>query len=162
MSCRRKTGASTHFSKSSGRSAAERPFQHAQRNLSMSTTASSSSSLKASETLLALQGVSKRFGPTVALSDVSLCFRAGEIHCLLGENGAGKSTVGKIAGGLYAPDTGRVEWKGQPQAFRDINDARGKGIGLVFQELSLAPDLSVRSNLRLGAEGPGHPFSSIK
>lgn len=126
----------------------------------MSTIASSSSS--AFETLLALQGVSKRFGPTVALNDVSLSFLAGEIHCLLGENGAGKSTVGKIAGGLYLPDTGRVEWKGKPEVFRDINDARRRGIGLVFQELSLAPDLSVRSNLRLGAEAPGHPFSYIK
>lgn len=128
----------------------------------MSTNASFEVTPKSSEILLSLQGVSKRFGPTVALSDVSLSFRTGEIHCLLGENGAGKSTVGKIVGGLYGPDAGRVEFKGQPVSFRDVNDAKDKGIGLVFQELSLAPDLSVRANLRLGAEGPVHPFGYIK
>ncbi len=131
----------------------------------MSTVASPTSyspSETAPATLLAMQGISKRFGATIALRDVSLRFQAGSIHCLLGENGAGKSTIGKIAGGLYAPDTGRIEWKGQPLNCRHINDAREKGIGLVFQELSLAPDLSVRANLRLGAEGAGNPFCRLR
>lgn len=56
--------------------------------------------------LLALQGVSKRFGATVALDNVSLEFHRGQIHCVLGENGAGKSTIGKIMGGIHAPDGG--------------------------------------------------------
>src|SRR5690554_3165089 len=121
----------------------------------MSTVASrvwQSSSSAASDTLMALSGISKRFGATVALDDVSLEFKPGRIHCLLGENGAGKSTIGKIAGGLYAPDSGKLLWRGEPVSFRHINEARARGIALVFQELSLAPDLSVRANLRLGNE----------
>src|SRR5690606_37533771 len=108
----------------------------------MSTVASpaaSGSPEAASGALLALQGVSKRFGATVALREVSLRVQPGRIHCLLGENGAGKSTIGKIAGGLYTADSGRLEWKGRQVSFRHINDATERGIGLVFQELSLAP-----------------------
>ncbi len=128
----------------------------------MSTVASpipQHASQPASDTSMVLRGISKRFGATVALDDVSLEFRPGLIHCLLGENGAGKSTIGKIAGGLYAPDSGTLLWKNQPVSFRHINEARARGIALVFQELSLAPDLSVRANLRLGNEGAKHPFS---
>lgn len=130
----------------------------------MSTAASSRSwvpTQTAAGPLLALQGLSKRFGATVALRDVSLRFETGRIHCLLGENGAGKSTIGKIVGGLYAPDAGRLEWQGQPVTFRHINDARKQGVALVFQELSLAPDLSVLENLRLGNENQGHPFGCL-
>ena len=128
----------------------------------VASPAASGSPEAASGALLALHGISKRFGATVALREVSLRFQPGRIHCLLGENGAGKSTIGKIAGGLYTADSGRLMWKGRQVSFRHINDAREQGIGLVFQELSLAPDLSVRANLRLGAEGSGHPFCRLR
>ncbi|MCJ9714032.1 ATP-binding cassette domain-containing protein, partial [Bordetella hinzii] len=100
--------------------------------------------------LLSLTGVSKRFGATLALDGVSIDFHPGEIHCLLGENGAGKSTIGKIIGGLYTPDEGELRIGGETVTFKSIKDSRARGLAMVFQELSLAPDLSVRANLRLG------------
>ncbi|TFL15374.1 sugar ABC transporter ATP-binding protein [Pusillimonas caeni] len=105
-----------------------------------------------SSSLLRLRAVSKSFGATKALTDVSISFEAGEIHCLLGENGAGKSTIGKIIGGLYAPDTGDVLLESQEVRINSPSHARALGIAVVHQELSLAPDLSVRDNLWLGAE----------
>ncbi|MFU1908954.1 sugar ABC transporter ATP-binding protein [Bordetella hinzii] len=104
----------------------------------------------AARPLLSLTGVSKRFGATLALDGVSIDFHPGEIHCLLGENGAGKSTIGKIIGGLYTPDEGELRIGGETVTFKSIKDSRARGLAMVFQELSLAPDLSVRANLRLG------------
>ncbi|CCB63414.1 sugar ABC transporter ATP-binding protein [Hyphomicrobium sp. MC1] len=109
-----------------------------------------------------IRNVSKRFGATQALRDVSLRFLPGEIHCLLGENGAGKSTVGKIVGGLYRADDGFILLDGTATRFRSIADARKSGVVLVFQELSLAPDLTVRENICLGNERGSHPFSLLR
>lgn len=100
-----------------------------------------------------VRGLSKRFGATVALSDVSVDFMAGEVHCLLGENGAGKSTVGKILAGLFPADQGEIRLNGRPASFRSIVEARTHGIAMVFQELSLAPHLTVLENIMLGTEG---------
>ncbi|PIJ50139.1 sugar ABC transporter [Erwinia sp. OLTSP20] len=102
--------------------------------------------------LLRISGLSKRFGATQALNNVSLQFAAGEVHCVLGENGAGKSTIGKIVSGLYPADEGSIWYDEQPVAFSSSREARHAGIVMVYQELSLAPDLSVRANLWLGAE----------
>lgn len=112
--------------------------------------------------LLALQGVSKRFGATVALDNVSLEFHRGQIHCVLGENGAGKSTIGKIMGGIHAPDGGQLLRDGRPVRFHNVIESRASGLAMVFQELSLAPDLSVRANLRLGSALIGGPFSVLR
>lgn len=99
-----------------------------------------------------LKAVSKSFGATKALKDVSLSFHAGEVHCLLGENGAGKSTAVKILSGLFGPDGGEV-WIGGEQVSRlDVSTARSLGVAMVFQELSLAPHLSVWENILLGTE----------
>ncbi|MGE8615823.1 MAG: sugar ABC transporter ATP-binding protein [Achromobacter veterisilvae] len=114
------------------------------------------------QALVSLKGVSKRFGATLALNQVSIDFHAGEIHCVLGENGAGKSTIGKIIGGLYPPDEGTLEVGGDGVAFKTIKDSRARGLAMVFQELSLAPDLSVRANLRLGSRKAGGPFSLLR
>lgn len=108
--------------------------------------------------VIAARRVSKTFGATRALRDVSLAIRASEVHCLLGENGAGKSTLAKIIGGLVRPDEGELEEAGRPVRFRSIADARAKGIGMVFQELSLAPDLTVLENISLGSEPGIVPF----
>jgi ribose transport system ATP-binding protein len=129
---------------------------------SPSAAAGQGSAARAEEPLLALRGVSKRFGATVALNAVSLDFERGQIHCVLGENGAGKSTIGKIIGGLHQPDEGRLFWDGHPIAFRNVKESRGCGVAMVFQELSLAPDLSVRANLRLGAAHAGGVFAPLQ
>jgi ribose transport system ATP-binding protein len=108
---------------------------------------------------LQVRRVSKSYGATRALVDVSASFAAGEVHCLLGENGAGKSTLGKIIGGLQRADAGEVLWEDKAVAFANARAARDAGIAMVHQELSLAPDLSVRANLWLGAEPGRSPFA---
>ena len=102
---------------------------------------------------LQVDRVSKAYGATRALVGVSATFAGGETHCLLGENGAGKSTLGKVIGGLVETDDGQVSLNGQPLRLTNAREARHVGIALVHQELSLAPDLSVRANLWLGSEG---------
>ena len=113
------------------------------------------------QALVQVRGLQKAFGATRALVDVSTDFRAGEIHCVLGENGAGKSTLGKILGGLYQADAGELLIEGEKVAFTSPRAAHAAGVAMVYQELSLAPDLSVRANLWLGAEAARSPFSSI-
>jgi ribose transport system ATP-binding protein len=105
-----------------------------------------------SESRLSITRVSKRFGPTVALDGVRLAVAGGEVHALVGENGAGKSTLMKILSGALAPDQGDVRLDGDPFLPRDPLDARRHGVAMVYQELSLAPHLSVAENILLGAE----------
>ena len=114
----------------------------------------------ASEVLL--DGISKRFGSTQAVKNVSLRFRAGEVHAILGENGAGKSTVGKIMGGLVQPDEGTLFLDGKAIRLKNVADARNLGFAMVFQELSLVPDLTVRENIYLGMESARHPFALLQ
>jgi ribose transport system ATP-binding protein len=102
--------------------------------------------------LLAMHGVSKRFGATLALQDVSLEVHAGEVLALIGENGAGKSTLMKILSGAYRPDSGRMELGGKPYAPPNPHQGRVAGVAMIYQELNLAPDLSVEDNLMLGQE----------
>ncbi len=102
--------------------------------------------------LLAAEGIGKRFGGVVALDGAAFACEAGEIHALLGENGAGKSTMVKVLCGVYPPNTGTLTYKGHPVAFAGPAAAAAAGIIPVFQELSLIPDLSVAQNLLLGAE----------
>jgi ribose transport system ATP-binding protein len=111
--------------------------------------------------LVELRHVSKRFGATQALSDVTLGIEAGTIHCLLGENGAGKSTLGKIVCGVHALDAGEIWIDGERHAMASVAEARARGIGVVFQELSLAPDLTVRENICLGTERGWLPFALL-
>ena len=99
---------------------------------------------------LALRGVSKSFGPTQAVSDVSLEVRAGEVHALVGENGAGKSTLVKIIGGVHQPDEGAIVLDGTPVVLQGPAHARALGIAVVHQEPRLFPDLSVAENVFLG------------
>lgn len=89
----------------------------------------------------------KSFGPVEALKDVSLTLRAGRVHTLLGENGAGKSTLMKILAGVHAPTRGRIFLDGVEIAFAGPDDARRKGISIVYQELSLANNLTVAENI---------------
>lgn len=97
-----------------------------------------------------LNQLSKRFGGVAALSDVSLSFRSGEIHAVVGENGAGKSTVMKILGGILQADSGTIEIDGQLVEIPNVLRARELGISIVCQELNLMPDLTVAENIFLG------------
>ena len=99
---------------------------------------------------VALAGVSKRFGATQALADVSLDLTAGEIHGLVGENGAGKSTVVKVLAGMYQPDSGTVVLDGKPVLLHGPAHARSRGIAVVHQEPRLFPDLTVAENVFMG------------
>jgi ribose transport system ATP-binding protein len=102
--------------------------------------------------LLFMTGIAKRFGATRALQDVSLDVFAGSVTALLGENGAGKSTLMKILSGALAPDRGSIVYAGAPFAPRNPHHARLAGVGMIYQELNLAPDLSVEDNIMLGQE----------
>jgi ribose transport system ATP-binding protein len=97
-------------------------------------------------------GVGKSFGATRALQSVSLDLAEGEVLALIGENGAGKSTLMKVLSGACQPDQGRMELDGQPYLPRNPLDARRHGVAMIYQELNLAPDMSVCENILLGAE----------
>ncbi len=99
-----------------------------------------------------LDGISKSFGGVRALETVSLRIGRGSIHALVGENGAGKSTVGRIISGALAPDSGRLLVNGSAVRFHSPRDAISAGIVLIAQELSVAPALTVAENVFLGAE----------
>ncbi|HMO66824.1 MAG TPA: sugar ABC transporter ATP-binding protein, partial [Verrucomicrobiota bacterium] len=101
---------------------------------------------------LALHGIEKSFGATRALRGVSFSVAAGEVHALIGENGAGKSTLMKILSGAHRPDAGRVELDGAAYEPRDPLAARQAGVVMIYQELTLAPHLSVEENILLGQE----------
>jgi rhamnose transport system ATP-binding protein len=102
------------------------------------------------EVIVALRDVAKRYGPIQALAGVSLELRAGEVHCVAGENGAGKSTLIKILTGAIQRDTGAYEVDGHAVGNLTPAQAREAGVGVVYQELSLLPDLSVGENLLMG------------
>ena len=97
-------------------------------------------------------GVSKSFGATRALRNVNFQVAPGEVHALIGENGAGKSTLMKILSGACPPDGGRIELEGQPFVPADPLHTRRSGISMIYQELNLAPHLSVEENILLGEE----------
>ncbi len=116
---------------------------------------------RGNSTFLEVRRLCKRFGSTTALDDVSAQFFVGEIHCVLGENGAGKSTLAKIIGGVHHKDSGTILVDGVEENIGTVARARQLGIAVVFQELSLAADLSVRANMMLGTEPRRHPFAVL-
>ena len=99
--------------------------------------------------LVVIDDVSKRFGPTQALSHVTLSMRAGEVHALMGENGAGKSTLGKAIAGLHKVDTGSITVAGRLLETGSLDDAFDAGVRIVHQELAQCNNLSVAENLCL-------------
>jgi ribose transport system ATP-binding protein len=102
-----------------------------------------------------LTGVTKTFSGVTALEDVSLEVLVGEIHALVGENGAGKSTILKILNGVYTPSAGRIEVHGKPLEPHAPDAARRAGLGMIFQEMSLVPTLTVAQNIFLNNEAKG-------
>lgn len=108
--------------------------------------------------LLKMQGLRKRFGATIALDGVDLSVSRGEVLALVGENGAGKSTLMKVLSGAHPPDSGEMWLDGQPYRPRSPLEARRAGVAMIYQELSLAPHLSVAENILLGMEPERGPF----
>ena len=116
----------------------------------------------AEDDVLRVEHVVKRFGPTVALQDISMHLRKGEVVGLLGDNGAGKSTLIKILAGFETPDSGSITVKGNKYAPRTVEDGRKVGIDCVFQDLALINELSVFQNLFLRRERVRKPFPFLE
>jgi simple sugar transport system ATP-binding protein len=114
------------------------------------------------EPALSLRSIVKRFGPVTALDGASLGVARGTVHALLGENGAGKTTLMRIAYGLERPDAGIVEFDGQPVRLRTPADAIARGVGMVQQQFSLVPAMTVADNLALGGRGRYHPRAAAE
>jgi len=102
--------------------------------------------------VLALRGISKRFGAVQALTDVDLEIHPGEVVALVGDNGAGKSTLVKAIAGVSPADEGSIEWNGKPVRIDKPHDAQQLGIATVYQDLALCDNLDVVGNLFLGSE----------
>lgn len=102
------------------------------------------------ESILQMKSINKSFYGNPVLSDVNLDVRKGEVHVLLGENGAGKSTLMKILSGSYALDAGQIFLNGENVIIKDPAHSQRLGIGMVYQELSLVPHMSVLENIKLG------------
>ena len=99
--------------------------------------------------ILRAEGIGKVFPGTIALRDVDFEVRRAAVNVLIGENGAGKSTLMKILAGVVPPTSGRLLLEGKEVRFNSVRDAAHHGIGIIFQELNLCPNLSVAENLSL-------------
>jgi simple sugar transport system ATP-binding protein len=102
--------------------------------------------------LLETDGISKYYGNVVALKDISMHVNGGEVTCILGDNGAGKSSLIKILSGVHRHDEGRVLVEGEEVEFSSPRDARAMGIATVYQDLAMVPLMSIWRNFFLGAE----------
>ena len=102
--------------------------------------------------ILELKDISKSFSGVQVLYDINVEVEPGEVHVLLGENGAGKSTIIKIITGAYAKDKGEIRWKNENLQVSKPSDSIDAGIGTIYQELNLVPELSVMENIFLGHE----------
>ena len=102
--------------------------------------------------LLQMQNIRKQYPGVLALSDVNFELRAGEVHCLVGENGAGKSTLMKVLSGAIRKDSGSILIDGKDVEFHSPADSQRAGIGMIYQEFKLVPELTVAENILLGNE----------
>lgn len=105
-----------------------------------------------SEPILHMENIVKHFGNVIALAGVSFDVRPGECHCLLGDNGAGKSTFIKVMSGVYKPTSGEIYFEDKPMNFDSPRDAMEAGIATVYQDLAMIPLMSVARNFFMGRE----------
>lgn len=110
--------------------------------------------------LLRVRAVSKSFGAVAAVREVSFDLYGGEAHALVGENGAGKSTIVKMLAGVHRPDSGTIELNGVPTELHTPADAKAAGIAVIYQEPTLFPDLTVAENIAMGRQPLGR-FKTI-
>jgi ribose transport system ATP-binding protein len=115
----------------------------------------------ADKNLIEVRALAKRYGGVVALENMNLVVQAGTIHAVVGENGAGKSTLMKVLAGAVKPDGGSILLDGQEIVIESPNAARKRGIGIVYQELSLFPQRSVLANLFVNREPTRRGFVSV-
>lgn len=116
-----------------------------------------------SDNILEMENISKTFpGGVIANKNISFELRKGEVHTLLGENGAGKSTIMNILSGLYVPDSGKIKINDKYVSFNSPKDAIKHGIGMVYQHFELIPELSVVENVILGIKQKREPFLDLK
>ena len=118
----------------------------------MSTSTKAGPSSRTGQPILTVRGVTKSFPGVRALKGVDLTIWPGEVHALVGENGAGKSTLMKILAGAQRPDGGEISLDGKPVHFHSPHQARAAGVGIIYQELTIAPNLTVAGNVFLGSE----------
>tara|TARA_R110002012_G_scaffold258598_5_gene439315 strand:- start:56593 stop:57381 length:789 start_codon:yes stop_codon:yes gene_type:complete len=111
--------------------------------------------------LIEMKNIEKHFGSVIALNGVSLEIYPGECHCLLGDNGAGKSTFIKTMSGVHKPTRGEILFEGKPMHFEDPRDAISAGIATVYQDLAMIPLMSVSRNFFMGNE-PEKKFGPLK
>jgi erythritol transport system ATP-binding protein len=104
------------------------------------------------EVILSVEGVTKVYPGTIALKDVNFAVRRGAVNVLVGENGAGKSTMMKIIAGAEQPSTGRLLLDGEPVELTSSAQALQLGIGIVYQELNLFPNLTIAENVFIAHE----------
>lgn len=114
------------------------------------------------EYILEMRGITKRFSGVTALSNVDLKLRKGEVHTLLGENGAGKSTLMKILSGVYTPDGGQIMLKGKEVTIKNPKESQSLGISIIYQELSLCPNMSISENIFANREPMTNIFVNYK
>lgn len=105
-----------------------------------------------SDPIIRMTNIQKHFGSVIALAGVSVDVRAGECHCLLGDNGAGKSTFIKTMSGVHKPTSGEILFEGKPMKFEDPRDAMEAGIATVHQHLAMIPLMAVSRNFFMGNE----------
>src|ERR1700742_1897152 len=120
------------------------------------TTESSTPTTDDSQPLLSLRGITKRFGPVQALADVNLEIPAGKVTALIGDNGAGKSSLIKTVSGLWGPDGGEILWEGRTVHLHGPRDAEALGITTIYQDLALCDNLDIVQNMFLGHEPLRH------
>ena len=104
------------------------------------------------DVFLRTEGIEKIFSGIHVLKDVNFDVKVGEVHALCGQNGAGKSTLIKILTGVYPKDGGEIYIKGKPVEINSRKDSLAAGIGVVYQELSMMPNLTVAQNIMIGRE----------
>ncbi|MGJ8616451.1 MAG: ATP-binding cassette domain-containing protein [Sulfitobacter sp.] len=104
------------------------------------------------EPIIQMHDIQKHFGSVIALAGVTIDFYPGECHCLLGDNGAGKSTFIKTMSGVHKPTSGEIKFEGKPMHFDDPRDSIAAGIATVYQDLAMIPLMSVSRNFFMGNE----------
>jgi len=120
------------------------------------TTLASEGTGSGATPLLALRGITKRFGPVQALTRIDLDIMPGQVIALAGDNGAGKSVTIKTIAGLWSPDEGQILWEGQPVMFAGPRDPEAIGITTIYQDLALCENLDIVQNMFLGHEPRRH------